>query len=125
MRIAICARDRDERYALSRMTEEALLRHGVLPEISLFSMPHELLEAAARQKEEAFGLTLVVGPVNANTLRSMCGKTRVVYIGIKREGVVAFDVGAGYFLEAPVTAEKLDKALKRCLDGPQEAADKA
>lgn len=122
MHIAVCSYDRDERYALSRLLETALLRRGVLPKITLFHMPQELLEAVTLRDQSPFDFALVATMRCAGEIRALCGRMRVVLLGEKRESAAAFEWGAAYFIESPICRESLDKALARCLD---RGADKA
>lgn len=119
MRVAICAQDIDERYAISRLVEDVLLRRGTLPEISLFPMLPEMIEAARLHK---FDAALICDLYESNSMRVICQSASVILVGFKEDGITAFDVGARYFVEAPATAEKITRALARCLSDAWEKA---
>lgn len=122
MRVAVCSYDRDERYALSRMLEDALLRRGLMAEVSLYPMPQELWEAVARQGDAPFALALIVMARSVAEIGALCGRLPVVLIGDKHDGPAAFELGAAYFIQTPVTREALDRALSRCLGKEREKA---
>ena len=119
MRIAVCSPDLDERHALSRLLEEALLQRGILPEVVLFPMRQELAEAAF-SRNEAFDLALVAGARDAPLIGALCRRVPLILVGGKEDGPAAFDLGAGYFLENPVGKRKLEQALIRCLGGEKK-----
>lgn len=119
MRIAICALDMDVRYSLSRMAEEMLMRRGILPEISLFPMPQELLETSMHGAE-GFHLVIVAASRHTSSLEHLCRRVPVILVGKRQDSAAAFDLGASHFLETPVTKENLGKALARCLGGAEE-----
>lgn len=115
MKIAIYAQSAETRYSISRQTEDALLRLGILPEVTLFPMLPELLTAAGGSS--VFDLVLVGEARGAPALKNLCRLAPVILIGEKDDGPTAFDVGANYFIEAPIDGNELNLALTRCLSG--------
>lgn len=115
MRIAVCSHDTDERHLISRIIDETMPQRGLLPKISLFPLPHELLETAAQQ-EKPFDLILLSGHKDEAFLSNLCRLTSVILIGEQEMGPTAFDVGAAYFVEAPVDHSKLSKAVAHCVE---------
>lgn len=118
MRIAVYAENAEVRHGISRQTEDALLRRGILPEMTLFPMLGELLAAAGGSA--AFDLVMVGEAQGVHTLKSLCRLAPVIIIGDKDEGPAAFDVGADYFIENPVNGSELNRALTRCLSGKKK-----
>lgn len=114
MQVAICTADTDERYELSRLVDDAMLRRGLLPEMLLFRSPTELLEASADGKA-VFDLVFLMNIHNAPSLRNLCRRATVILVGSKGDGPTAFDIGADYFIESPVMQKELNNALTRCL----------
>lgn len=114
MRIAVCTADVDARHALSRLADDALLRHGVLPELTLFPMLPELLAALAGAGS-VFDL-VITDARDAAALKCLCRAAPVILVGGKCDGPNAFDVGAQFFIENPVNREKIDRAIARCLN---------
>ena len=90
MKIAIYAQNAETRYSISRQTEDALLRLGILPEMTLFPMLPELLAAAGGGA--VFDLVLVGEARGAPALESLCRVAPVILIGEKDEGPTAYDV---------------------------------
>ena len=115
MRIAVYAESAEVRHSISRQTEDALLRRGILPEMTLFPMLAELLAEAGGSA--AFDLVMVGETRGAQALKSLCRLAPVIIIGEKDEGSAAFDVGAEYFIENPVNGSELNRALTRWLSG--------
>ena len=114
MRIAVCASDMDARYELSRLVDKALLLRGFPAEMSLFPTLAELLEVTAEGKS-IFELVFVSNARDAAALKTICRRAHVILVGGKDAGPAAFDIGARYFIEAPVNRDELDRALTRCL----------
>lgn len=112
MRVAVCAADMEERYALLRLVDDALLRRGFLAELTLFPLLAELLAAEER---EAFDLVLLRESRDAGALQRLCGAAPVILVGGRLDGPSAFDAGARYFMETPVDQDKLDRALRAVL----------
>ncbi len=110
MRVAICSHDTEERYLISRLTDAIILPKGKIPKISLFPLPHELLETTASQTDK-FDLVLLSGHTDERLLQQLCSLAPVILIGKPELGLTAFEVGAAYFIEAPADPEKLDKAI--------------
>lgn len=121
MRIAVCASDMERRHKLSVLLETALLRKGELAEVTLFPETGEMAEAAQSGAGDAFALALIEGARDENSLRALCERTPVILVGDRDESFAAFDVGAKYFIDAPICAERLDRAIARCL-GKKEMA---
>ena len=113
MRIAVYAQNADTRHSISRLTEDILLRRGILPEMTMFPMLPELLAAA--RENAAFDIVLVEEAQGASALKNLCRLVPVILIGGKDDGPTAFDAGADYFIEKPVDEKKLNRALMRCL----------
>ena len=113
MHIAVYSPDRNERYELSRLVDDILLRQGVLPEISMFPMLPELL-AASELNSPPFGLIILSFAGNTSAIKGLCRRTAVIMIGQKSDGPDAFEVGAEYFLESPIDKGELVKAVRRC-----------
>ena len=119
MRVAVCMTNMDARHALSRLVDDALLRRGVLPELSLFPMLPELLSATAEGKD---GFDLIITEQGCGAaLHTLCRDAAVILVGGREDGPDAFDAGARYFIEAPVSRKKLDRAIERCLDRKEKA----
>lgn len=119
MRIAVCTSDIDERHALSRLADDALLRRGVLPELTLFPMLPELL---ANMAGAGSPFDLVIAEAGGTAaLQSVCRAAPVILVGGREDGPAAFDAGARFFIENPVNREKIDRAIARCL-GKKELA---
>ena len=112
MRVAVCASDADTRYKLSRMVDDALLRCGLLAEMALFHMLAEVLESA---NETDFYDLVVTDAGDVLSLKAVCSRSALVLVGDRRDGPDAYDIGARYFIEAPVDRYKIDKALRRCV----------
>ena len=117
MRIAVCSSDMDERYALSRRIDNALLRRGVLPEISMFPMLPELIEASAQSC--GFDMAVIPGKTGKTALSELCRRMAVILVG-GCDGADAFEVGAAYFIENPENKSQWEKALTRCLSRKKE-----
>lgn len=114
MRIAVCSHDTDERYLISRLTDEAMLQQGRLPKISLFPIAQELLEISARQTEP-FDMILLSGHRDETLLNRLCKMASVILIGDQSLCPTAFDAGAAYFIESPVDKHKLDRAVEHLI----------
>lgn len=110
MRVAICMQSSEERYRISRLADEIILPKGKIPKISLFPLPHELLETTAAQAEK-FDLALLSGHTDERLLQQLCSLLPVILIGEPELGLTAFEVGAAYFIESPADSEKLEKAI--------------
>ena len=119
MRVAVCTADMDARHALSRLADDALLRRGVLPELTLFPMLPELLAVMAAAGSP-FDLVIAEAGGGA-ALRGLCRDAPVILVGGKCDGPAAFEVGARFFIENPVSREKLDRAIARCLNKKEMA----
>ena len=114
MRIAVCSGDTDERHHISKLTDELMLQHGLLPKISLFPMALELLESSARQVDP-FDIIILSDHRDESILQRLCKLTSVILVGQRHIGPTAFEAGAAYFVESPVESEKLQKALDHCV----------
>lgn len=114
MRIAVCSGDTEERHHISKLADELMLQQGLLPKISLFPMPHELLETSARQTDP-FDIIILSEHRDESLLQHLCKLTSVILVGQRHLGPTAFDAGAAYFVEAPVDPTKLQKALAHCI----------
>ena len=114
MRIAVCTSDMDARHALSRLADDALLRRGVLPELTLFPMLAELMAVMAGARNR-FDL-VITDARDASALKCLCRAVPVILVGGREDGPAAFDIGVRYFIETPVNREKLDRAIARCLN---------
>lgn len=119
MRVAVYSADMDARHALSRLADDALLRRGVLPELTLFPMLPELLAVMAGA-ESPFDL-VIADARDASALKSLCRAAPVILVGGKCDGPAAFDIGARFFIENPVSREKLDRAIIRCINSREMA----
>ena len=121
MKIAVCARDMDERHHISRLLDEALPIRGLVPKISLFPIPDELLESVAK-KERVFDVVLLSGQKEDSHIQQLCRLTPVMLIGKQDLSPVAFDVGAVYFIESPVDKSKIDRAFSHYLQTRNDSA---
>ena len=122
MRIAVYASDMERRHKLSVLIETALLRKGELAQVTLFPETCEMAQAAQSGAGDPFALALIEGARDENSLRALCVRMPVILVGDKEESSTAFDVGAKYFIDAPICASRLDRAISRCLtDGKEKA----
>lgn len=110
MKIAVCTRDIDERHHISRLLDETLPARGLIPKISLFPLPDELLESAAKQ-ERPFDVAILSGEKEDGILQQLCRLAPVILVGQQEMAPVAFDVGAAYFIEAPADQQKIERAI--------------
>lgn len=111
MRIAVCTGDIDERHHISRLLDETLPARGLIPKISLFPLPGELLEFTAREKDP-FDVVLLSGYEEDSVMQQLCKLAPVILVGKQALAPVAFDVGAAYFIESPVEQHKLERAME-------------
>lgn len=114
MRIAVCTGDIDERHHISRLLDETLPAKGLIPKISLFPLPDELLESAVKQ-DRPFDVAILSGHKEDGILQQLCRLAPVILVGQRELAPVAFDVGAAYFIEAPVERHKLERAIAHYL----------
>lgn len=121
MRIAVCTHDIDERHHISRMLDESLPAKGFIPKISLFPLPSELLEHAAKQPAP-FDVVLLSGHREDSVLQQLCRLAPVILVGEQTMAPVAFDVGAAYFIESPVEQTKLERALNHCIESLRDCS---
>ena len=115
MRIAVCATNTDQRQLLSRVVDETLSPKGIIPQISIFPLPYELLETTAGQ-DKTFDLVLLSDYDDKGYLSHLCRLTPVILIGQRHLGPTAFEVGAAYFVESPAEPSKLTEAIGNWLE---------
>lgn len=113
MHIAVCSKNKEERYELSRLADDQLLLQGILPEISLFPMLEELLIASVNEGTP-FELMMIAYEGDPSAIKMLSGRSAVILVGEKQDGPDAFEAGASYFLESPVDRQALAKAFSRC-----------
>ncbi len=121
MRIAVCTDNIDERHQISRMLDELLPAKGWIPKIALFPLPGELLEFTAKERD-LFDMVLLSGRGEDAIMQQLCKLSPVILVGQQSLAPVAFDVGAAYFVEAPVERSQLERAIDHCLQSRYDSS---